>query len=88
MVLGVVILPTHPPSTAEPTLRRIDRLGIVLSSATLIGALLFLRSLEAEPAWWALGVGGVAVLRVVEARVAEPFLDLRALRSSPDLAGM
>jgi MFS family permease len=90
MVLGVVVLPADPPSAAESTLRRIDLLGIVLFSATLVGTLLFLLSLEGEPAWWALALGtaGAALFLRVETRVAEPFIDLRALRSTPGLAGI
>ncbi len=90
MVLGVVVLPADPPSAAGATLRRIDRLGVVLFGATLVGVLLFLLSLETEPAWWALalGVGGAALFVRVEGRVAEPFIDLHELRSDPRLLGI
>lgn len=90
LTLGVVVLPADPPSAAGSTLRRIDLPGIALFSATLVGALLFLLTLDPEPAWWALalGVGGAILFVRLEGRVAEPFIDLRRMRAIPGLVGI
>lgn len=83
LVLGARRLPKGPPVDRRERAglaRRIDLVGILGFSATLVALLLFLTHLRAD-LWWLLAITVIvgAAFVVWERRAPHPFLDLRVL---------
>ncbi|TXG92280.1 MFS transporter [Rhodococcus rhodnii] len=76
------------PSSLRALVHSMDLPGMALFLLTVSGAMFVLLSLTTDPLWWlAPGVVLVAVAFVVwEARVREPFIDVRAIAGNTALA--
>lgn len=84
-LMAIFILPKTDRVNAD--LKRIDFVGIVLFTVSILGLILFLLSLSEQIRWWALFlfiIGGI-VFYQFEKRKREPFIDVQALRANKNV---
>lgn len=90
LIMAVSWIPLDPPYRSTKTFRtladRIDLIGIMVFSVTMIALLVFLMSLP-DPDWIILGISILLGVTFVwwEGHVSQPFIDLRLLATNGSL---
>lgn len=83
--MAIFILPKAPKVNFE--LKRIDFVGIILFTSTILGLILFLLSITDSIRWWALAMFVIAgvLFYLYEVRRKEPFLDILAIQRNKNV---
>src|SRR5699024_8266021 len=84
-VMAFIILPKAP--KVNFNWKRLDVIGVILFTLTILNLILFLLSLSESIRWWALVlfVGSAVVFVLFELRQKEPFMDIDALRRNKNV---